>query len=67
MEQRQREKAQMDTDMEMDCRDADAGLSLPLHKALRVAIIAGASFASLIIPLSCLLAFCPKARIKHIF
>jgi hypothetical protein len=58
------EMAQMDMDMWMDYRDADVGLSLPLHnnsEALRIAIIAGVSFASLTIPLSRLLAFCPKA------
>ncbi|KAJ7921562.1 hypothetical protein B0H13DRAFT_2415287 [Mycena leptocephala] len=57
----------MDTDMGMDYRDADAGLSQPLHtdsKALRVAVIAGVSFASFSIPLSRLLAFCPKATLN---
>jgi hypothetical protein len=62
MEQREREKAQMDTAMGMDYRDAD--LSQPLHnnsKALRVVVIAGVFFASFTIPLSRLLVFCPKA------
>jgi hypothetical protein len=63
MDHRECEKAHMDTDMGTDYRDADAGLSLPLHnsEALRVVIIAGVSFASLTIPLSSLLACCPKA------
>jgi hypothetical protein len=45
----------------------DADLSQPLHTdskilTLRVVIVAGVSLASLTIPLSCLLAFCPKAN-----
>jgi hypothetical protein len=63
MDHREREW-EMAIEMGMDYLDVDADLSQPLHtdsKVLRAAIIAGVSFVSLTIPLSCLLAFCPKA------
>jgi hypothetical protein len=44
------EMVQIDADMGMDYQDADADLSQPLHtdsKALRIAIIDGASFTTL--------------------
>jgi hypothetical protein len=61
MDHREREKAEMDVDMGIDYRDANAGLSLPLHtnsKALTATIIAGVSSST--IPLSRLLAFYPN-------
>jgi hypothetical protein len=62
--EREWEMAQIDADMGVGIDYRDADLSQPLHtdsEALRVAIIAGVSFASLTIPLSRLLVLYPKA------
>jgi hypothetical protein len=50
----------MDAGMGMEYRAADACPLQNNKEVLRVAIITGVAFASLTIPLSCLLAFCPK-------